>query len=57
MKIEFRFNDVSQIVLSPENQKEVTLLRLAFLDDKNKPNMDFQASENAIITITLCANP
>ena len=56
MKVEFRFNGSPQVILMPETAKEVSLVKMAFLDTKEKPLIDFQASWDAVITITLCEN-
>ena len=57
MKVEFRFNGNPQIILTPETSKEIALIQLAFLHDEMRPSIEFQASDNATITITLCENP
>ena len=56
MKVEFRFNGSPQVILIPETAREINLVKMAFLDTKEKPLIDFQASGDAVITITLCEN-
>jgi len=53
MKVNFQFNDQNKVVLTPESPREVQLIKLAFLNERTKPYLDFHISEGAEITLIL----